>query len=375
MSRRQFLSQSLKTAIAIAGIGAISTPVLGQGDKRAEKAAKAEEAEGELQSKIRSRTTYSPIKPARLKPGSVVGIISPAGATFVRENVDIVRDAVRGLGLEPKLAPHVLDRYGYLAGIDRDRAADVNQFFADSEVAALLPITGGWGSSRILPYLDYELIRKNPKIIIGFSDITALILGITARTNLVTFHGPNGFSSWNPEQTAYFRRILFAGESIEFKNLTDGSDADRLMQVKYRIQTIHPGRAKGRLFGGNLSVLSAIVGSSYLPNMDGAILFLEDIGENIYRLDRMMTQLKLAGIFDKLAGFIFGQCPNCTPDADYGSLTLEEVIWNHIQPLKIPAWYGAAIGHIDTIMTLPIGIEVEIDATAGTIQMLEAAVI
>jgi muramoyltetrapeptide carboxypeptidase len=358
MSRRQFLKNAI--AMTITSM-AVSTAKLSRG-------AEDQGSRGEKSPNFRT------LKPARLKPGSVVGIISPAGATFVRENLDIVRDAVRGLGLEPKLAPHVLDRYGYLAGVDRDRAADVNQLFADPQVTALLPITGGWGSSRILPYLDYELIRTNPKIIIGFSDITALILGITARTNLVTFHGPNGFSSWNPGQTEYFRRVLFAGESIEFKNLKDDSDADRLMQVKYRIQTIHPGRAKGRLFGGNLSVLSAIVGSPYLPNMDGSILFLEDIGENIYRLDRMMTQLKLAGIFNKLAGFIFGQCPNCTPDADYGSLTLEEVIWNHIQPLKIPAWYGAAIGHIDTIMTLPIGLEVEIDATKGTIQMLEPAV-
>jgi muramoyltetrapeptide carboxypeptidase len=315
------------------------------------------------------------LKPARLKPGAVVGIASPAGATFVREELDVVQDAVRGLGLVPRLAPHVLDRYGYLAGKDRDRAADINQFFADSRVTAILPIRGGWGSSRILPYLDYELIRKNPKIIIGFSDVTALILGIAARTNLVTFHGPNGFTSWNSTQTEYFRRVLFTAESVQFQNLKDPSDADRLMQVKYRIQTINPGRVRGRLIGGNLSVLCAIVGSLYLPDMSGAILFLEDIGENIYRLDRLMTQLKLAGVFDKLAGFIFGQCADCAPDADYGSLTLEEVVWNHIQPLGIPAWYGAMIGHIDTIMTLPIGLEVEIDAQAGTIRMLEPAVV
>ncbi len=325
-----------------------------------------------------SRGEFNPrplLKPARLKSGSVVGIVSPAGATFVRQDLDVAQDAVRGLGLVPRLAPHLLDRYGYLAGQDRDRAADINQFFADSQVAAILPIRGGWGSSRILPYLDYELIRKHPKIIVGFSDITSLILGITARTNLVTFHGPNGLTSWNPAQTEYFRRVLFAAERVQFQNLKDPDDANRLMQVKYRMQTINPGRVRGRLIGGNLSVLSAIVGSPYLPDMRGAILFLEDTNENIYRLDRMMTQLKLAGIFDKLAGFIFGQCSDCSPDADYGSLTLEEVVWNHIQPSRIPAWYGAAIGHIDTILTLPVGLDVEIDAKAGTIRMLESAVV
>lgn len=323
----------------------------------------------------RGDTPHPLLKPKRLKPGSVVGIVSPAGATFVPQDVDVVQDAVKGLGLVPRLAPHLLDRYGYLAGNDRDRAADINQFFADSEVAAILPIRGDWGCSRILPYLDYESIRRHPKIIVGFSDITSLLLGITARTNLVTFHGPNGLTSWKPEQTEYFRRVLFAAEPLQFQNFKDPDDANRLMQVKYRIQTINPGRVRGRLIGGNLSVLSAIVGSPYIPNMKGAILFLEDTNENIYRIDRMMTQLKLAGIFDNLAGFIFGQCPGCAPTADYGSLTLEEVLENHIQPLGIPSWLGATIGHLDTILTLPIGLGVEIDAKSGTIQMLEPAVV
>lgn len=322
------------------------------------------------------RTATPPLlKPARLKPGSVVGLVSPAGATWEREELDIVQDAVRALGLVPRLAPHLLDRYGYLAGQDKDRAADINQLFADPQVAALLPIRGGWGCSRMLPYLDYDRIRQNPKILVGFSDITALTLAIYGRTRVVTFHGPNGLTSWRPQQTEYFRRILFAGEAITFQNLKDGDDEDRLMQVKNRIQTITPGQARGRLIGGNLSVFSGIVGSPYVPDFQGAILFLEDTNENIYRIDRLMTHLKIAGVFDKLAGFIFGQCSGCAPDADYGSLTLEEVVWDHIKPLGIPAWYGAMIGHIEPIVTLPIGLEVEIDASAGTIRMLEPAVI
>ena len=320
------------------------------------------------------RLSTPSLKPKRLQPGSVVGIVSPASATFVREELDIVLDAIRSLELVPRLAPHLLDRYGYLAGKDRDRAADINQFFAEPEVAAILPIRGGWGCSRILPYLDYDRIRQNPKIIVGFSDITTLILAINARTNLVTFHGPNGLTSWKPTQTEYFRRVLFAAETVKFQNLKDEDDQNRLMQVKYRIQTITPGKARGRLIGGNLSVLSAIVGSPYLPDLNGAILFLEDVKENIYRLDRLLTHLKIAGIFDQLAGLIFGQCSQCLPDLDYSSLTLEEVVWDHIQPLGIPAWYGAMIGHIEPVLTLPIGLEVEIDASIGTIQMMEPAV-
>lgn len=314
------------------------------------------------------------LKPARLYPGAGVGLISPAGAVFLQEDLEVVLDAVRALGLVPYLAPHLMSRYGYLAGKDSDRASDVNQFFADPKIAMLLPLRGGWGSSRMLPYLDYNLIRKNPKIIIGFSDITALILAIYAKTGLITFHGPNGLSSWRPPLTESFRNVLFNAQKTTFSNQPAGEDSDRLMQVKNRIQTITPGKARGKLIGGNLTIVASLVGTPYFPNPEGAILFVEDVGENIYRIDRLITQLKLGGILDKLSGFIFGQCVRCEPDPDYGSLTLEEVIQDHIQPLNIPAWSGANIGHIEDIMTLPIGIEVEIDAKQGTIVMLEAAV-
>lgn len=317
----------------------------------------------------------SSIRPPRLRIGDTVGIISPAGATFRPEDADIVADAIEGLGLVPKLAPHVLARYGYLAGDDRDRAADINRFFADPSIRALIPIRGDWGSARVLPHLDYDLIRQNPKIIVGFSDITALLLGITAQTGLVTFHGPNGLTAWRRDQSDPFQRLLFAGEPLTFENLRAPEDADRLMQVKFRTHTITPGTARGRLYGGNLSVISGIVGSPYCPDMTGAILFLEDVGEPIYRIDRMMTQLKLAGILDQLAGFVFGQCTNCGPSRGYGALTLEEVLADHIAPLRIPAWSNAAIGHVEPIVTLPMGLEVVMDAEAGRLSSLASAVL
>lgn len=315
-----------------------------------------------------------PLKPRRLRPGDGVGLISPAGATFLREELEVVLDAVKALGLVPYLARHLLDRYGYLAGQDADRGADINQFFADPKIALLLPLRGGWGCSRVLPYLDYDRIRRNPKILVGFSDLTALILGIYARAGLVTFHGPNGLTSWRTGQVEGFRRVLWEGERVTWKNQPDAGDADRLMPVQNRIQAIRPGRARGKLVGGNLTILSTLIGTPYLPAMEGAILFVEDVGENIYRIDRLMTHLKVSGVLEQLSGFIFGQCVRCSPDADYGSLTLEEVVWDHVQPLGIPAWYGAQIGHLEIVSTLPIGVEVEIDASAGTIQMLEPAV-
>jgi muramoyltetrapeptide carboxypeptidase len=314
------------------------------------------------------------IHPPRLLPGDTVGIFSPAGATYQQDQIDLVVDAVKGLGFVPKLAPHAAERYGYLAGSDQVRAADVNGLFADATVAALMPIHGGWGSARILPYLDYNTIRANPKVLVGFSDITALLLGIHAQTGLVTFHGPHGLTSWREDQIDPLRRIVMAGEALTYTNPLLGEDQDRLMRVRGRVQTITPGHAIGPLVGGNLSVISGIVGSPYLPKLDGSILFLEDIGEAPYRVDRMLTQLKLAGVLNNLAGFIFGQCTNCSPGVTYGSLTLEQILNDHIKPLGIPAWSGAWIGHVEPLWTLPIGGRVSIDAATGTIQMETPAV-
>ncbi len=321
-----------------------------------------------------AQTRPPTLKPPRLKPGDTIGIISPAGATYQTEDLAIVQDAIRGLGLISRTAPHALDRYGYLAGQDRDRAADINAFFADDDIAALMPIRGDWGSARVLPYLDYDLIQQHPKLIVGFSDITALLLGIHAQTGLVTIHGPHGLTAWRPDQVDPFRQLLFEGSTPTLENPLLGSDGDRLMPVQGRIHTLTPGRARGKLMGGNLSVLSGIVGSPYMPDMEGNILFLEDVGEAPYRIDRMLTQLKLAGMFDQLGGFIFGQCTRCSPGTSYGSLTLDNILQDHIQPLGIPAWSGAWIGHVEPLWTVPIGTEVAIDAAEGTIQLLEPAV-
>jgi len=312
--------------------------------------------------------------PPRLREGDRVGIVSPAGATFERDRLDLVVDAVKALGFVPRVAPHAMARYGYLAGTDAERAADVNAMFADATVKALLPIRGDWGSARILPYLDYDLIRANPKVVIGFSDISALLLGLYAQTGLVTFHGPHGLTAWRSGQVEPLRQILMEGAALSYSNPLLGADQDRLMRDQGRIQTLTPGRATGPLLGGNLSVISGIVGSPYMPDTTGAILFLEDVGEPPYRIDRMVTQLKLAGVLDGLAGFVFGQCAACGPGAAYGSLTLEEILQDHIQPLGIPAYAGAWIGHVEPLWTLPIGGSVTIDATAGTLQMRGAAV-
>lgn len=312
------------------------------------------------------------VKPPRLRTGDAVGLVAPAGAIWESVDIEIAQEVARALGLEPRLGVHVRDRHGYLAGKDEDRAADVNRFFADPQVKAVLAIQGGWGCARVLPHLDWETIRRNPKVVSGFSDITGLHCGLHAKTGLVTFHAPNALASWPPFSVDHFRRVVFEGEALTMLNPPGGED--RLVQRENRTRSIAPGKARGRLVGGNLTVLTALVGSPYVPSFDGAVLFLEDVREDIYRVDRMLTQLRLASLLGRVRGFVFGSCSKCEPGGGYGSLTLEEVLDEHVRPLGVPAYVGAMIGHQARQFTVPIGVEVEMDATAGTITMLEAAV-
>lgn len=321
-----------------------------------------------------SGQNVSVTRPRRLEPGDTVGIVAPASATFQTLDLTIARESLEALGLKVKIGRHVLARHGYLAGNDKDRAADINEFFADGSVKAVLPIRGGWGSSRVLPYLDYESIRRNPKVVVGFSDITALHLAIQAKAGLITFHGPNGLGRWDAWSLDYFKRVLFGAEAVTMENKASLSDRNALTQTEHRMQTIKPGVARGRLLGGNLTVLTAILGSPYVPSFDGAILFLEDVGEDLYRIDRMFTQLKLAGILERIRGFVFGTCAECGPGEGFGSLTLEEILADHVEPLGVPAWFGAMIGHQTPQWTVPVGADAEIDAARGTIRLLAPAV-
>ncbi len=312
------------------------------------------------------------IHPARLAPGDVVGLVDPASATWEPIDIDIVEDTLGALGLVAKRGRHLLDRRGSLAGADRDRAADVMTMFTDPEVKGVLPVRGGWGCARILPHLDFEAIRRNPKVIVGYSDLTALLLAIHARTGLVTFHGPNGASQWNATSADFFRRVVLQGEAVTFTNPRDTGET--LAQTQFRTKTITAGVARGRLLGGNLSVLTALLGSPFLPDFRDAILFLEDVNEAPYRIDRMLTQLSLAGVLKDARAVVWGTCHECEPEGGFGSATIPDLLDDHVKPLGVPAWRGALVGHIDRQFTLPIGAEVEVDATAGSIRMLGPAV-
>lgn len=308
------------------------------------------------------------VKPPRLRKGDTVGLVNPALAVYDTEDIESLKEAIEAsLGLEVRFGPHFFDRRGYLAGRDEDRASDINAFAADPAIKAIFA-TGGWGSARLLPLIDYEQLRRQPKVFLGYSDVTSLLLAIHARTGLVTFHGPHPIDSFSTE---HLKRVLFAGEAVSMANPRDAGP----VQFEHRVQTLVPGRARGRILGGSLTILSTVMGSDYLPSFEGSILFVEDEGEQLYRIDRMLTQLKLAGVLEQLRGFIFGSCTDCGPGEGYGSLTLEEILRDHIVPLGVPAWHGSMLGHLKQQFTVGEGVEVEVDAQAGTIRMLEPAVV
>jgi len=314
----------------------------------------------------------APVKPPRLRPGDTIGLVLPSFVQWDPVSIDILLDSLKALGLTGKLGKHVNDRRGYFAGRDEDRAADLNAMFADPDVDAVHCIRGGWGAARLLPLLDWVAIAKHPKILVGYSDITALLLALVARTGIVTFHGPLGASSWNAFNVEWMKRVLWNGEAVSFANLKEIDDT--LVPVRNRTRTLTPGKARGRLLGGNLSVLAAIVGSGYLPDFRDSILFLEDVDEAPYSLDRMLTQLRLAGILGQAKGIVWGTCERCSPGEGFGSLTVPDVLEDHLKLLGVPVYAGAMIGHVDRQFTLPLGVQVEIDADAGTISMLESAV-
>ncbi len=308
------------------------------------------------------------LKPKPLKKEATLGIVAPA--SFIRnpESAEKFFTDFEEKGYRLKKGKAIFKEHGYYAGTDAERLDDLHAMFADPEVDAIFALGGGWGSGRLLPNLDYELIRNNPKILLGYSDITALHLGIHAQTGLVTFHGPNGMSEWNEFTTEYFETVLIKNKKAKW----DGSPESSEDVEKGRF-TIREGTASGRLVGGNLTVLSSLVGTQYLPNMEGAILFLEDIGEDVYRIDRYLTHLKLAGVLDQVNGIVFGSCNDCEPEDKEHTFTLKEMLLLNLKPLNIPCFFGSPFGHIKDKYTLPLGIEVALDAGKGLIEMKEKA--
>lgn len=312
------------------------------------------------------------IKPKRLAAGDTLGLVLPASAEYTRDEVMLSKEQLELLGFKVVIGEHAFDRHGYFAGTDRDRAADVNRMFADDRIAGVVCYTGGWGSPRILPLLDYDLMARKPKVLIGYSDITAMLNAITQRTGLVTFHGPVGSSVFDVYTQENFRRVVMTAEPAGVL-AQPAKKPDLLIDRVNRTVRLSPGKATGRLAGGNLTMLASLMGTPYELDTAGAIVFMEDIREDVYRIDRMLTQLAFAGKFAEAVGIVFGRCTECGTGRG-SAFSLEDVLRDRFGGLGKPAISGLSFGHIEQKLTLPVGISATLDADAATLTLNESAV-
>jgi muramoyltetrapeptide carboxypeptidase len=285
----------------------------------------------------------NPIRPPRLKTGDTIGIVAPAGP-FDPKNFSQGLSTLESLGFRTRVSDEIFEKTGYLAGNDAQRARLVNRLFKDPAINAIVCARGGFGSLRILPLVDFDVIRKNPKVFIGFSDITALLTSITARSGLVSFHGPVVTTLANaPEIT---RNTLLRAIS---------SDLPLEVQPANGV-VIQAGRAQGSIIGGNLTTLCHLLGTPFEPRFKHRIVLLEDQGEAPYRIDRMLFQMKLAGCFDGIAGLVLGSFEGC------GSLdAVFQVFEEHFRDISVPILAGFDVGHGEQNLTMPLGIDATLD--------------
>ncbi len=317
-----------------------------------------------------SKTT---VRPKALSAGARVALLAPAGPLLEADDLTRSVALCQALGLEPVLGAHAGARYGYLAGRDAERLADLNGALRDPSIDAIWCIRGGYGVTRILDQVDLAALARAPRPVIGFSDITALLLALHRATGVVTFHAPMTRAPLTAFSRTHFERMLRHAEPAgRLGGLTP--PAGVLVPRQGRIAPLRAGVAEGPLIGGNLTLLSCLVGSRHFPELDGALLFLEDVGEDLYRVDRMLAQLRMIGALERVAGVLIGQFTELKRGTSDGALGFDEVLATYLEPLGVPVAYGFPIGHIDDQWTLPIGARARLDAGAGTLELLDAAV-
>jgi muramoyltetrapeptide carboxypeptidase len=321
-----------------------------------------------------SRANLQIVKPPALLPGDTVGIISPATQVTDPDRLQLAQRTVEFLGLRPKWARNVRSQRARGVATVAERVDDLHEMFRDPDVRGVFCIRGGYGADQLLGDVDYGLIRRDPKVFVGYSDITALHLAIHKRTRLVTFHGPVLLSEFTPYTLDCYKRALFQNAPLGL--LANPPESNKL-RPNHAWRTIHAGVARGRLIGGNLSLICALMGTPYEIETDRRIFFTEDVGEEPYRIDRMLTQLRLAGKLKAAAGIVFGECHDCGP-SDYKpslawNMTFGEVLDDRFSGLGTPVFSGLTIGHTADQLTLPIGVMATLDATNGTLTIEESA--
>jgi muramoyltetrapeptide carboxypeptidase len=300
-----------------------------------------------------------PLLPKVLKPGDTVGLITPSSYVSDPDELAFAKKFCEFFGLKWKMGKNVGQRYGYLAGTARQRVEDLNAMFADPSIAGIFCIRGGYGSAQMLEGIDYEAIRRNPKVFLGYSDITALHTAIRQKTGVVTFHGPVSLSHLTEWSQQHLRAAIF--ETKPIGAVTNPPEANSL-RAGHSMRTVRGGTARGVMTGGNLTLLTTTMGTPYEVETAGKILLLEDIGEDIYRIDRMFTQMKLAGKLKAAAGILVGECKDCPPPGHDSAYSLGEVIDYLLGDLGIPVLYGLSFGHTIDQVTLPLGAMATLDA-------------
>jgi muramoyltetrapeptide carboxypeptidase len=316
------------------------------------------------------------IKPRKLLPGARIGVISPASPPEDPETVDKCVAALQALGYEPVLGAHARARAGYLAGSDRIRAQDLMAMFKDPSIDAVFCVRGGYGTARILNELDYFAIHENPKPFIGYSDITSLHCAFYQASRLVTFHGPNIDGAMiKPEENEFtMKKALKALTSTE----APGDICEGYEEKQENVYTITEGQATGELIGGNLTILTTVIATAYQPSFLNRILFIEDINESPYRMDRYLTFLDNAGILKQVAGIAVGQCRGCDIPEDRerkpGELGLEGVLRDRLGALGVPVIAGLPFGHVKHNATIPMGVKATIDTDQQTLFIEESGV-
>jgi len=304
------------------------------------------------------------MKGKRLEMGDTIGLVAPASPSD-RSKVEKAEKYLTDMGYKVKTGESVYSSRGYLAGSDEIRARDINNMFADNDVKAVFCLRGGYGSQRILDMVDYELIRKNPKIFMGYSDITALLNAIYQNCGLITFHGPMGGDFAGGLGKATKRAMKKALESIEPIGEVPNPETP---------EVVSEGKTGGILVGGNLSIVAASLGTPYEIDTRGKILLLEDVFEEPYSIDRMLTQLRLAGKLEAAAGIVLGDWGNPEPEDKDSSLTLDEVFSDILKDIGKPVLKGYKIGHCKPNLTVPIGTMACLDTCARSLCILESAV-
>ena len=291
--------------------------------------------------------------PPLLPAGARVALVAPAGPLSGPEELDTSIANARSLGWEPVPGANVLARHGYLGGTDAERLQDLNAALADESVDAIWSARGGYGAMRLLPHVDWAALSRRPRALIGFSDVTALHAAASTRCGLVTYHAPTARGALTE-----FSRTSLARAVIEGSDPCGRAEGAR---------TVRSGRTRGRLVGGNLALLAALAGTPYAPDYDGALLVLEDVGEPAYRIDRMLTQLRLSGALSTIAGLVVGHFTQPAPGHELSPHSLDLLVAEAADVAGVPAIVGAPLGHIDDQWTIPLGATARLDADALTL--------